>query len=461
MRRYGLALVTAYAASVTLLAAWWAVQSWSYRKLFEPLPNGQGRRVASQSLRSLYLDFGIGLKPWEYLVVRFADLGTPFIVSGVVLIFVMCLGGASLAGRQSEGDAESSAGSLRWPLRGAIASLIVGASAFVMTWACVRWQVLHPNPWPTVAVFVAQVITAMVGVVSGSWRVVRGPRRLAAVSLAVVGLVPLALWGLIGLYAWVEWRQRLVPNNLPMNLAKMAGTSLIRLEASVEYPNRLETDRLVMFYDRLAAPRKDAEEMDRHLARMEVMLGGPLRAKVYWVRGHLRSLDLGSLSVHGIALGSGESPEDWERGGGLDRHELAHAAIDEYRAPGADPPYFLHEGWAESRSGVGSVVLARRAMEQRSAVPTLGIREMAGQEWYHQDAGPVYPLGGAFVDFLVRRDGVGKFLRLYNGSRVGRFGAVVRKIYGIELDALEAEFWEDVRRLLGKPESGSRGDGPA
>ena len=54
--------------------------------------------------------------------------------------------------------------------------------------------------------------------------------------------------------------------------------------------------------------------MDRHLARMEAMLGGPLRSKVYWVRGRLRRLDLGSLSVHGIALGSDESPDGLGRG---------------------------------------------------------------------------------------------------------------------------------------------------
>src|SRR5262249_8780621 len=150
----------------------------------------------------------------------------------------------------------------------------------------------------------------------------------------------------------------------------------------------------------------------------------PLRAKVYWVRGRLRLLDLGSLSVHGIALGSGESPDDWDTGGTLDRHELAHAALDEYGAYDADPPYVLHEGWAESQSGVGSAVLARRALEQRAADPSVGLRDMVGAGWYHHDDGPVYSLGGAFVDFLIRGHGVGKFLRLYNGSREGRFGAV-------------------------------------
>jgi hypothetical protein len=69
--------------------------------------------------------------------------------------------------------------------------------------------------------------------------------------------------------------------------------------------------------------------------------------------------------------------------------------------------------------------------------------------WYHHDDGPVYPLGGAFVDFLIRRGGVEKFVRLYNESGEGRFEAAVRAVYGVELDALEAEFWADARGQAG------------
>jgi len=450
VRRYSFALVVAYAASVTLLAARWGMQAWSYRRFVDALSRGQGRPNASPDLRSLFLDYGIPLTPLESLRARFADLGGVWITASVALTLAACLGVAYLAGRPSAGEAGRTAILQRWARRGTLASLAVGASTFVLTWGYVRWRVLHPHYLPTVSLFLALALAEVVALGTGSWRLVRGPRRAAALALMFVSLTPMTLWGFVGVYALGQWGQRRVPNTLPMNLAKMAASSLIRLEAFVEYPNRIETARLVMFHDRLGDPRRDAEAMDRHLARMEKMLGGPLRSKVFWVRGRLRRLDLGSLSVHGIALGSGESPQDWDTGGQLDRHELAHAALDEYRAAGADPPYFLHEGWAESESGVGSVVLARRALEQRATVPSLGIREMAGPDWYHHDAGPVYPLGGAFVDFLIKRDGVEKFVRLYNGSREGRFGAVVRAVYGAELDDLEAQFWEDVRRLVDK-----------
>lgn len=346
-------------------------------------------------------------------------------------------------------SATGSADPLRLSRWSALASLLLGIVTFGMTWGNLRLRVLHPNPWPTVVLFLALGAASAVAVACGLWRALRGPRRMAAGSLALAAIVPAILWGYVGFYASSQWGRRRVPNDLAMNLAKVAGASLIRLEASSEYPNRIETGRLVMFYGRLGDPRGDAEAMDRHLARMEARLGGPLRAKVYWVRGGLSRLGLSGLSVHGIALGSGESPGDWRSGGHMDRHELAHAALDEYRIYGADPPYVLHEGWAEAQSGVGSVVLARRALEQREAEPSLGLREMVGPDWYHRDAGPVYPLGGAFVDFLLRKHGAGKFLRLYNGSREGAFDAACRA----DLGALEAEFWEDAREVAG-------GDGP-
>ena len=62
--------------------------------------------------------------------------------------------------------------------------------------------------------------------------------------------------------------------------------------------------------------------------------------------------------------------------------------------------------------------------------------------------GPVYPLGGAFVDFLIRRYGVGRFVRLYNEGKPATFDAACRDIFGSDLDALEAEFWEDARRQV-------------
>ncbi len=337
---------------------------------------------------------------------------------------------------------------LRLPCRSAVLACVSGVFAFGLTWVQHQWQVPHPHPLPLILLLAVMTSAAAVSLATGLGRVVLGPRRLAALACAAASLPPLLAWASVGLYAQTQWRQRRVPNDPAMNLAKVLGVTFMRLEASYAYPNRLETERLVMCYDRLDHPRRDAAAMDGHLARMEGMLGGPLRAKVFWVRGRLPRLGQGGLSVHGLALGSGESPPDWGLGGTLDRHELAHAALDMYRAPDADPASFLHEGWAESQSGVGTEVLARRALERRAADPTLGIRDMVGPDWYHRDLGPVYPLGGAFVDFLIRRHGVGRFLRLYDEGKPAAFDAACRDTLGSDLSALEAEFWVDVRRQV-------------
>lgn len=331
-----------------------------------------------------------------------------------------------------------------------LATVAFGVATVALTWGFDRLGVLHPHPFLPLFLFFALAASLAVALACGVLGVVRGPRRLTALGLMTLALVLPAFWGWVGVYAAGQWRRRLVPNDLPMDLAKMAAAPLMRLEASAEYPNRLETDHLVMLYGRLDDPRRDADEMDRHLARMEGMLGGPFRAKVYWVRGGLPLLGIGSLSVHGIALGSAESPADWDRGGGFDRHELAHAALDEYRTYDSDPPCFLHEGWANSQKGVGSVALARRAHEQRSETPGIGIREMLNPEWYHRDEGAVYSLGGAFVDYLLRTYGVGAFVRLYNGCRPDTAEETFRKVLGSDLDTVEAAFWRDVRERVGE-----------
>jgi hypothetical protein len=340
------------------------------------------------------------------------------------------------------------------PGRGAAVAWAAGLAALALTWGQHRWQVPHPHPLPLTLLLGAMTLATFASVGSGLWRAARGPRRLPALLWAAGSLLPPSAWAAVGLYAQAQWRERWVPNDLPMNLARVLGVTFMRLEAGVAYPNRLETARLVMLYDRLDEPRRDADAMDRHLARIEGMLGGPPRAKVYWVRGRLPRLGLGDLSLHGLALGSGASPPDWESGGALDRHELAHAAIDLYRARDADPAYVLHEGWAEAQSGVGSAVLARRALGQRAATPSVRVRDMVGPDWYHRDDGPVYPLGGAFVDFLIRRYGVGRFLRLYNEGRPGSFDAACRDVFGRGLDDLEAAFWDDARRQAAASPSG-------
>jgi hypothetical protein len=369
--------------------------------------------------------------------------------------------GSSMQVPEPAQQSSGSPGSLRLIRWSSLVATISGVLTLGLVSAQHHWQVLHPHYLPSVILLSAMAVGAMIALVSGLWRMARGPRRFLAFGWTLLALLPLVFWSYVGLYAMACWRDRWVPNDLPMNLAKVLGATLMRLEASIEYPNRLETGRLVMFYKGLDEPQRDAEAMDRHLARMETMLGGKLRGRVFWVRGRLPRLGLGGLSTHGMALGSDRSPEDWRGHGGLDRHELAHAALDQFRSPGADPPYVLHEGWAESQSGVSSAELARDALGEHSRVPTLGLRDLLGPSWYHRDLGPVYPIGGALVDFVIREHGIERFLRLYNGCRPETFDAICREVFDKDIEALEAEFWRDARQQVSvPPDRQAKGTGP-
>src|SRR5205807_4098728 len=98
--------------------------------------------------------------------------------------------------------------------------------------------------------------------------------------------------------------------------------------AYVAYPHRLQSQRLVMFYDsRVRDPHRDLEAMDRHVAALEDLTDKPLRSKIYWVRGQL--FGRGQMAIRGLVLGSSKSPADWDTADhphrlSVDRHELAH-----------------------------------------------------------------------------------------------------------------------------------------
>jgi hypothetical protein len=171
-----------------------------------------------------------------------------------------------------------------WTRWSCIVTWVSGALTFALVWAQHIWQVLHPHYLPFVILITNMTVAAAIAFDSGLYYVIRNHRRMSAFAWMILALIPLGFFGFVGLYAMTQWRDRCVPNNVPMNLAKVMGATVMRLEASIEYPNRLETQRLVMFYDRLGHPREDAEAMDRHLAAMETMLGGSLRGKVFWVR---------------------------------------------------------------------------------------------------------------------------------------------------------------------------------
>jgi hypothetical protein len=230
-------------------------------------------------------------------------------------------------------------------------------------------------------------------------------------------------------------------------------------QAICTFSERTETEHLVEFHGPgVATPKLDAEEMDKHVARLVEMTKRPLREKIYWVRGPL--LGQSRMALLGLAIGSAESPSDWKTADhphnlSVDRHELAHAVLHQHYKPDTDPPTLLVEGWAESQAGPSSGQLASWALDSRRIhvegmkrnVRHSYLRELVRPFWYHHIDGPVYSVGGAFVDFLLRKHGVDKFLTLYFSCREDTFEARCQEVFMVDFDELERQFWEEAQTL--------------
>ena len=78
---------------------------------------------------------------------------------------------------------------------------------------------------------------------------------------------------------------------------------LIHGHAQLIYPYRVETARLVMYYDdRVTQPEADAAALDAHLAKLEQILGRQQHSIIHWVRGP--ALGQRGMCIHSVALGS-------------------------------------------------------------------------------------------------------------------------------------------------------------
>ena len=343
-----------------------------------------------------------------------------------------------------------------------------------------RLRVLHPASVLFLFFMVLTLGPALAAVAIALWRVAVGQWRHISPWWTIAAILPAIGWASWGAYGFRALHTREVPRNLSIRLLEIAGASVMEARAVYLMPHRIETSRLIMFYDDgIPDPQRDAAEMDQHVARMETLTGLRLRTKIFLARAPV--LANRHVSFLGLAFGSSQGPAGY-----VDRHELAHAVIGQHGGLGADPPTLLAEGWAESQSK-SSEQLAEEAVNLRSLIsdwrskwPQMTpsqkeeqlrafvdpegiarlismdsayggepsyLRELTRSFWYHHDNGAVYSIGGALADYLIRTYGAGKFVQLYFACRPDRFEQECKRVLGIELESLEKDFWQDEGRI--------------
>jgi hypothetical protein len=258
----------------------------------------------------------------------------------------------------------------------------------------------------------------------------------------LLGVAPAALLGWPLVYTSSQWKERSAPTNRLKTFATVFGAALMNGEVRRAYPHRLGSSRIVMFYgDAVKDPKADLDAMDAHVASLEKLLGRTLRDKIWWIRGPV--FGQSGVSFVGLSLGSVDNPVKETY---LDRHELAHGVIDQFKIVESDPPALIQEGWAEANSGPPELELARNALQARADHPELTLKELISPRWYWRHDGPVYSIGGAFVRYTIRRFGAKRFLEFYVRSRPGYYAGASSVITGVSFDEIERDFWADVEK---------------
>lgn len=332
------------------------------------------------------------------------------------------------------------------PLVGAVLLLwlawLVGSA---VVWWQYRARVMHPHYFPLVPLILVQLLATAGAVSLGLWRIVRGPRRWTAFCWVSTAIIPALLWAAHTSYIFAALADRRMPIDWAGKTAVVAGAALADAEARFRYPRRLSSERVVMIYDELTDPSRDLAAMDRRVARLEDLLGRPMLGKVHWVRGPL--LGMNGRAFQGLALGQTVYPGS-DRTTFVDRHEVAHVVLNHHLPADAEPPALLSEGWAVRHEGrpIESPLALAWSERRDGTLPTL--RELFGPHHYAQMDPPAYFYGGPLVEYLLRRFGAEKFFQLYSTCRQETFTADLQRVFGVGLDELEAEFWEDADRRI-------------
>jgi len=309
----------------------------------------------------------------------------------------------------------------------------------------------HPHFLPVTAVLLVLLGAGLSLLILGSWRLLRGPRRMHALACLLLGLPPLGFLAGHLMYGFGTAYGRLLTINLTLKVLVPFGESILDLVARFQYPVRTEGERVVMISTPVESARAQVTAMDRHIRTLEARLGRTGARRVHWVRGPL--LGLQGKAILGMCMGSlpGGGWERPDEGGltTLDRHEVAHVVLSQFCTTALEAPAVLMEGWAEVASMADPNSYWLRAWAEREAGRTLPLGELIGPRWYGRHDYPAYMQGAPLVDYILRQFGPERFVELYATCQPATFAGDCRRILGVSIDQLDEAYWADLEKHIG------------
>ncbi len=269
-----------------------------------------------------------------------------------------------------------------------------------------RLRVWGPSVLP-VALFALLLVACLTLLAAGGWRVIRGPGRVQAICVLLIGLAP--PWFLAGhlMYGFRLAHSRQLDLNLPLKTLMPLGESILDFLTRFTYPMRTQGERVVMISARmpLETARQQVAAMDRHIKQLESRLGRTGKQRVYWVRGPIMEIHARALNAVCLASPAGEPTTDPDGLSNLDRHEVAHIVVNQFCTVDTDPPAVLSEGWAMAQSGIDRKAMILNGCACAYTGRSYSLAELVGPQWYGRHERPAYAQGGPLVDYILRRLG--------------------------------------------------------
>jgi hypothetical protein len=343
-----------------------------------------------------------------------------------------------------------------WPRRHVLVATWagIGLAAAILWLGVALWQFFHPADLPSLLADTVPAVLAAVaglaGLVAGIIGLVFSARRarfLAIVLVAAAGLAaPVAVFG-------VAW-ETLNDWNFANRAFITALFPFVAAELNGDLPRVTTTDHYVIHHSR-PLPDWEVERLEIQWSALQGELGTEPAGRIELYlddAGTMRQRLGGNGATYGrlVFTRPMTAPDDCE----TSLHEIAHSFMYTRRAA-YTMPQLLDEGWARAHQGCSiqqldqDVVLVTKLGYMVPLEDRLGAGAFSSARY--GGLGPAYAVAGSFVEYLIRTDGIGPFLKLVDTTGVENTPATAEAVYGMPFSQLEAAWLADVSQRTGVP----------